>query len=263
MIGKYLEVIKKSFLMNITFRIEYFAGIINILLMVFVNVAIWKAIYEEEEVVSGVQFSIVITYIIIGILLQNIFMMDENFIQNKVRSGLIAADFLKPISFRLYTFCYNIGNLLFKILLQFIPTLVVIILTFKLLPPFSTMMAVWFGLSLILGFLILYNLNCIIWFSSFWFYSIFSLVIIKDAIILILSGAVLPLWFMPQFLLNIAKLTPFSSIYYVPLSIYLGQIPEDEILLNFGIQLFWLVFLFGVSQFLWSKAVKKLVVQGG
>lgn len=44
----------------------------------------------------------------------------------------------------------------------------------------------------------MYNLNFIVWISSFWFYWTFSLVTIKDAAVMILSGALLPLWFMPQ-----------------------------------------------------------------
>jgi ABC-2 type transport system permease protein len=259
----YLEFVRKSFQNNIVYRIDYFAGIINTLLIIFVNISIWKAIYEEEEVFGGVQFKVLMTYIVLGFLIQCIFMMDEYHVESKVKSGLISSDLLKPISFRLYLFSYNLGTLFFRLVMQLLPTLLISIFVFKLLPPFSLSMAIYFIISIILGYLVLYNLNFIIWISSFWFYFTFSLITIKDAAVMIFSGALLPLWFMPSWLVNYIKLTPFDSIYFTPISIYLGQMPEDEIIMSITRQGIWILILFCVGQVLWKAAAKKLVVQGG
>ncbi len=231
--------------------------------MIFVNISIWKAIYEEEETIGGVQFKMLITYIVLGFLLQSIFAMEEYLIENKVRSGLISSDLLKPISFRLYIFSYNMGTLFFKILMQLLPALVVSVALFGMLPPFSVSSAVYFLISAVLAYLVLYNLNFIIWMSSFWFYWTFSLVTIKDAAIMIFSGALLPLWFMPQWLMDIIWFTPFDSIYFTPISLYLGQIPADETIMCLVRQVIWLVILFSIGQAMWRSANKKLVVQGG
>jgi ABC-2 type transport system permease protein len=259
----YVELAKKAFQNNLAYRIDYLAGLINTLVMIFVNIAIWKAIYEEEEAVGGVQLKIVITYIILGFLMQSIFTMDEYFIENKVRTGLISSDLLKPLSFRLYVFSYNLGNSFFKILMQLTPALIVSMLLFRLLSPFSLKMGIFFFISGALGFLVLYSLNFIVWVSSFWFYWTFSLVTIKDAFIMILSGALIPLWFMPQWLYDFIKMTPFDSIYYIPISIYLGQIPTNEIMFSILKQVFWIIILTTIGHFLWKAATKKLVVQGG
>lgn len=231
--------------------------------MIFVNISIWKAIYEEEEVVGGVQFKMLITYIVLGFLLQSIFAMDDFLIENKVRSGLISSDLLKPINFRLYIFSYNIGTLVFKIFMQLLPALIVSVILFRMLPPFSLTSAIYFVTSSVLGYLVLYNLNFLVWVSSFWFYWTFSLVTIKDAAIMIFSGALLPLWFMPKGLVDFIKLTPFDSIYFTPISLYLGQVPSDEIIFSIARQVIWILVLFGTGQLLWRSANKKLVVQGG
>lgn len=263
MIRAYLEFVKKAFQNNIVYRVDYFAGVLNTIIMIFVNISIWKAIYEEEEALEGVQFRILITYIVLSFLMQCIFSMDEYIIENKVRSGLISSDLLKPISFRLYIFSYNMGSLVFRLIMQLLPAFLVSVLLFRILPPFSLTMTVYFIISLTLGFLVLYNLNFIIWVSSFWFLWTFSLVTIKDAAVMILSGALLPLWFMPQWLIGYIKLTPFDSIYYTPIGIYLGQIPRNEIFISMARQLGWVLVLFGIGHVLWKLAAKKLVVQGG
>ena len=259
----YVEFAKKAFQNNIAYRADYVAGVINAIVMIFVNISIWKAIYEDEQAVDGVQFKMLITYIVLSFLLQCIYGMDEYFIEYKVRSGAIGLDLLKPISFSGYVFSYNVGILVFRVLMQLIPAMIVSIVLFKMYPPFSWPMAAFFLLSTVLGYLVLYNLNFIVWVSSFWFYWTFSLITIKDAAVMILSGALLPLWFMPQAMVDFIKLTPFASIYYVPISIYLGQIPTEEITMALFKQLIWAVGLFIVGRLLWKSALKKLVVQGG
>lgn len=255
--------IKTEFSKAFAYRAESITGIINAVVMIFVNIYIWKAIYEAEEQISGIQLQMIITYIILSFAIQTIFTMEEYVIQQKVRTGLITSDLLKPINFNLYLFSTNLGNILFKFVFQLIPVILISVIFFKMLPPFNSTMGLLFILSLILGFLILYNLNYIIWISAFWFNKIFSLVTIKNSFVLLFSGALIPLWFLPKQLLDVIELTPFKSIYFVPIAIYLGQIPEDEIMISFIKQIVWMAILFLAGQILWHKAKKQLVVQGG
>jgi ABC-2 type transport system permease protein len=259
----YIEYAKKSFMNNIAFRGEYFATLINVLVSLFVNIAIWKAIYEEGEVLEGVGLGIIVTYVIFGVVLQSIFTMEEYLIERKVKSGIIATDLLKPISFRMSVFSYNLGGMVYRLIMLLIPAFLISIMFIGIYPPFSSFMAASFLLSVILGYIVLYNLNFIVWVSSFWFYRTFSLVTIKDTLVSILSGAVIPLWFLPQQLVDFIKMTPFESIYYTPITIYLGQIPPGDVGNSIFKQLAWVLVLGAVGNVLWKIAKKKLVVQGG
>lgn len=259
----YLALVNKSFQNNLVYRLDFFSAVINTLVMIFVNVAIWKAIYEEEAVLGGIQFRMLTTYIVLSLLTMTLFMMDEYLIENKVRSGLISTDLLKPYNFRLSIFSYQVGTLLFRALLQMLPSLIICAFLFRLLPPFNLVMALGFFASLILGYLVLYNINFIVWVSSFWFYWTFSLVTIKDALLLVLTGAIVPLWFMPGWLYELIKLTPLDSIFYAPISIYLGRTPMDEIGWIILKQIVWIFILFGIGKLLWMRATKRLVIQGG
>ncbi len=259
----YLELAKKSFQNNIVYRADYFASLINAIVLIFVNIAIWKAINEEEGALGGLQLNILITYIVISFLMQTVYQMDEYFIEGKVRTGLISTDLLKPFYFRLFVFSYNVGSMVFKFIMQFIPAMLLSVFLFRLLPPFNTQMLLYFILSAILGYLVLYNINFIVWISSFWFYWTFSLVTIKDAAVMILSGALIPIWFMPTWLIDFIELTPFNAIFYTPILIYLGMMPEDEIFMSIVKQILWIIALFGIGHILWKRATKKLVVQGG
>ncbi|MEO3944718.1 ABC-2 family transporter protein [Gorillibacterium sp. CAU 1737] len=259
----YLELAKKSFQNNLVYRAEYLAGVLNAVVMIFVNISIWRAIYEEEGALEGVQFKMMATYVVLSFLLQTLYVMDEYFVEVKVRSGLISSDLLKPISFRLFVFSNTIGTMIFRLLLQLSPALLLSIVLFQMLPPFSVTMTLYFAISALLGFLVLYNLNFLVWISSFWFYWTFSLVTIKDAAVLIFSGALVPVWFMPDWLADFVEATPFASIYSTPIRIYLGMIPENEIVTGLLVQVLWVVILGLAGAVLWHRASRKLCVQGG
>jgi len=258
----YIEYAKRAFNKSLIYRVDSLAGIISTVVIIFVNISIWRAIYNEEEILAGTQLKLTITYIALSFLIQSIFAMDDTFVAQRVGSGEIATDFLKPVNFRLFVLSCNLGELCFKII-QMIPALIICIFVFNLLPPFSFSSAVYFILSLILSYFLLYYLNFIVWISSFWFYQIYSLSMIKEALVLILSGAFIPLWFMPAWLFRYVNLLPFASIYYSPISTYLGRLDGSEILFSFARQLIWIIVFWGIGRLLWAKAVKKLVIQGG
>lgn len=259
----YLEVARKSFLSNLVFRTEYFAGLLGAIVTIFVNISIWRAIYDEEGTLDHLQFSMTVTYVILALSLFHIFTMDEYVIEKKIKSGLITSDLLRPISFRLYTFSYHLGGLVYRIILLLLPTLLFYTVVYRILPPFSWFMFGIFLVSIMLGYLVMYSLNFIIWVSAFWFYKTFSLITIKETAVMVLSGAVIPLWYFPEWLVDYIKLTPFDTIFFIPISIYLGQMPAGEMWQSLMKQVLWLLFLTVVGHFLWKRASYKLVVQGG
>ena len=57
--------------------------------------------------------------------------------------------------------------------------------------------------------------------------------------------------------------TPFESIYFTPVQIYLGELSGMNMLSEMAIQLLWIVILGVIANVFWKKGVKKLVVQGG
>ena len=71
------------------------------------------------------------------------------------------------------------------------------------------------------------------------------------------------MWFMPEIVRKIIVFTPFESIYFTPIRIYLGEITGMVILPKLALQLMWIGILGVVASILWNKGVKKLVVQGG
>ena len=85
----------------------------------------------------------------------------------------------------------------------------------------------------------------------------------KNCIVGFLSGAIIPLSFLPETLGRIFMLLPFASLNYTPVMIYMGVYRGAELLYYLGLQVFWVMFFFGLSKLLWFVSVRRLSVQGG
>jgi ABC-2 type transport system permease protein len=79
----------------------------------------------------------------------------------------------------------------------------------------------------------------------------------------LLSGVFVPLPFMPVVLLTFATWLPFSFGINVPLSLYVGRTPLHHAARELALQALWIVVLAAVSRLLWSRAGRRVTVQGG
>ena len=185
------------------------------------------------------------------------------FLQDKIKSGTIANEFLKPVNFMLRLLAENVGEGVFKIIFHFLPSVLLTLLFTELCPPASILHFLIMFISVIFGYLILWLISFIVQTWSFWLFSVWGIMTIKNVIVKILAGTLLPLWFMPEGLRKIIAFTPFEAIYFTPVQIYLGEVRGEELIGKMMVQLLWVVVLWIIAQFFWKKGTKKLVVQGG
>lgn len=98
----------------------------------------------------------------------------------------------------------------------------------------------------------------------FWIMEAWSLLLLVDTIVLVLSGKFVPSWLMPEFFQQIMKCFPFIWIYQKPVELYLSdQFSAMSLLALFGMYLFWILLLLLVTRIIWGRAANKMIVQGG
>lgn len=259
----YVEFALKKFQNKMAYRLEFFMGIVNTVITIIVYLCIYKALYGNATEIDGITYSMVATNFVISLGLSSAFEFNEMFLPDKIINGNITNEFLKPVNFIFRMLSENIGEGIFKVVFQFIPALFITTISTRLCPPKSILHFVGMLLSVILGYFILWILSFIIQTCSFWIISVWGMITIKNVFVNILSGALLPLWFMPTVLRKVIFFTPFESIYFTPVRIYLGELSGTELLSSMAMQLVWIVALGILADALWKKGVKKLVVQGG
>ena len=259
----YLAYFKMAFKQKAAYRVDWFLGVLNNCIQIFISIAIWKALYGQNTVIKGVDFSMVVTNFILSLGLSNVLFTDDLAIRRKLGDGSIANELLKPIDYRKILLANNLGEIVYKLISNFIPSLMIASLVFEILPPVGEKEILFYIISIILGFGVLWSLSLIVQMAAFWIINVWSLSTIKNVFVSVLSGAALPLWFMPQPILKIIKYTPFESIYHTPIRIYLGELGGYDVGMSLVKQLIWITLLYSISSVMWHYGKKKIILQGG
>lgn len=259
----YFAFAKKSFLNCGAYRAEHLMSILNTLVRIFIFWGIYKALYGNQQEVDGITMQMVTTYFILSMGLDAVFFVNDFYIPRKIYNGSIATELLLPISIPGRMLADNLGNAVFRLIFQFLPALVLAALTLGLARPASWQMLLLFVVSAALGYGVLWTISYVVQMTSFWLINVWSLATLKNVFINILSGVMIPLWFMPDWMGGILKWTPFSSVFFTPIQIYLGQLPVNQIIGKCAAQLVWIILIYSLGNGLWHLGQKKLVVQGG
>ena len=259
----YLAFAKKSFLGRSAYRFEHWMGIFDTCLQIFIFWGIYKSLYGGRTQVDGITLSAVTTNFVLSMGLGAAFSVNENFLPSKIRDGSIANELLRPVSFQGRMLAEDLGTATFDLLFRFVPALLIAVLTIGIQAPAGGEMFLYFTISAALGYGVLWTIGFVTQMAAFWLINIWSLRTIKNVFVRLLSGSMLPLWFMPDWMSGMIHYTPFSSIYFTPVQIYLGQLSNGEIVGKCAIQAAWIggLYLFGIL--LWQRGKRKLVVQGG
>lgn len=259
----YLAFAKKSFLKRSAYRFNHLMSIFSTCLQIFIFWGIYKALYGGKTEVDGITMAMVTTNFILSMGLSAVFCVDDYFLPSKIWDGSIANELLRPVSFKGRMVAENLGNAGFNFIFHFMPALFICVLTIGINPPDSPLMFVLFLVSAFLGYGVLWTISFAVQMTAFWLVNIWSLITIKNVFINVLSGSMIPLWFMPDWMSGVLQLTPFSSIYFAPVQIYLGQLSLQEIGFRYLVQMGWMILIYLVGNLLWIRGQRKLVVQGG
>lgn len=259
----YLAFSKKSFMQKSAYRFDHFMGILNTLIRIFIFFGIYKALYGSNTEVDGITMSMVTTNFVLSMGLEAVFYVNDFYLPDKIGNGSIATELLLPISFKGRMIADNMGNAIFKLVYHFVPALIVSALTMGIEKPHSVSMLLLFIISAFLGYGVLWTISFVVQVLSFWLINVWSIVTIKNVFVNVLSGSMIPLWFMPEWMSGIVEYSPFSSIYFTPVQIYLGQLSYEKIAYKCGLQLVWIGIIYMIGNLLWAKGKKKLIVQGG
>jgi ABC-2 type transport system permease protein len=180
---------------------------------------------------------------------------------DRIRNGQIARDLLKPMNFQAYTFANMLGQNMFAFLFQLLPILAVgIIFVGMNFPSIPNLLLFLF--TMINAIVISFQINYIIGLVVFWYLRGWQANIVW-MLNRLFSGAYIPLWFFPTFLVTISNFLPFRLYYFVPISIYLGTLTPRDCLYAILQQFAWMIILYGLTMLEWRAAMKKLVIQGG
>ncbi|WP_294411679.1 ABC-2 family transporter protein [uncultured Ruminococcus sp.] len=263
---KYLALTRAGIMETLQFRLSFVVMVIGNLLYLIVVYFLWDAIYESAgtDVVNGMTFSDTLIYLVLATALFNFMEMYAVWeIGRSIQSGKIVLDLLKPMEYRKYLFWSFSGSFIAKFLLTFLPTFIAVaIVTNGAIPMGINLL--YFILSVVMAVSINYSIDFIVGTICLYTESIWGINIMKQVIVLLLSGATIPLAFFPDTLRTVVNYLPFQSIYNAPLTILLDGAPTAEtVLTTLGTQLIWCIVMMVISKLFWKVSLRQITVNGG
>ena len=265
-IRKYTSLLRAGIMESLHFRLAALVLFFGNLVYIAIIFYLWKAIYASSptDVVNGMTFTDTLIYVVLA---SSLFSFMEMYfvweIGRSIQSGKIVLELIKPMGYRHYLFWSYSGSLVTNFFSVFLPTFLVIEVVTKgaVEPGFNLL---FFVLSVIMGVVINYNIDLFVGTICLYTESIWGINIMKQVIVLLFSGATIPLAFFPQRLQRIAYCLPFQSIYNTPLRILLMKTPDYyEVIQLLLLQLFWCVTLTILTSLFWRLSIRQITVNGG
>lgn len=261
----YWEFTRKSFQRATAYRFDAWTRILGNIMMLFMWGFIWFALYKGRGSIESVSFHAMLSYILVSQALQGIHGAGTPLweIQERVRTGDIAMEMLRPYDYPLRMLFSDFGSIFFYFITAVLPLYAMIFLVLDPIHPTSISQWSLFILSAILGYFIRYCIEMTFGLFTFWLIETGGVEDIFYFSISLFSGSVVPLWFFPNWLEKVAYYLPFQGIYFVPNSIFVGQLTGQALLNAFLTQGAWLIVCYALLRFVWGKASRKIVIQGG
>ena len=239
------------------------SGFVGIMLQVM----IWTALYagNGNQAVMGRSLKDMLTYTIIASLVGAVTSGGRlsHTAQEKMKSGEIALDYLRPVSPRGMLIAATWGDKIVFLIIQAIPITLAALLVGGIGAPVSIGQLLLFMLSLLLGYMINLALELLMATFAFWFVSTSTIGWFLSFFNLAMSGAIVPLWLLPDWLKAISQALPFQAAAYIPVTIYMGGMGAAEFFSAIGVQLLWIAGLWGLQEIMWRRGIRRIVVHGG
>jgi len=263
---KYFALTRAGILESFQFRLAMLVMVAGNLLYLIVVYFLWKAIYASSgtDVVNGMTFSDTLIYLVLATALFNFMEMYTVWeIGRNIQSGKIVLDLLKPMPLRSFLFWSYSGTFVTQFFATFLPTFIIVCIVTGGAVPLGINL-LYFVISVIMAVIINYSIDFMTGTICIYTESIWGINIMKQVIVLLLSGATIPIAFFPEPLKKAVSYMPFQSIYNTPLSLLLDGSPKAETVLSaLGVQAFWCIVLLILSNLFWKISLRKITVNGG
>lgn len=251
---------RKAYARNLQYRGSHTLNTVASAIFGFIAVAIWKAVgqdhslgqYGVQGMVEYVAFNQACLWIA-GFLTQGLG------IPATVRTGQIALDLIRPISLFPMLMIREWGQVLYQAVYKTLPIYLFYILVFGLRVPVKPSVWIWTLIALTAAAYMAICQQYLIGIAALWTTETNWLVWLNFAVFMLLSGYLVPLEWLPEWMQRLSIWTFYPYLQYIPTRLYLGM-ETGGALLGSAV---WCALLTLMCMLATRFARRKLEVQGG
>jgi len=262
-----IEIIKIEFKEDLQYTFAFMMSIIVQPIILLINIALFTSVYAYNNTsqILGYDLGQMIWYMTSAhFIWVIIFNFADYRISDRVLSGDLNMDLLRPLSLFKYELGIAIGLRFTAFFTELIPGLIVFSIIY--FPSFMSGISVMkFCVSIVFSFLIMYMLNFLTGLSAFKLQNNASITGIKVILMSILGGSAIPLEFFPRPIRQVLMFLPFEYIFYWPIQFFLNTQAShglDVFIRTIGLQAVWVILLYGLCRWFWHIASRNFSAVG-
>lgn len=247
---------------DLAYRASIGAWLIQLITQIYLYVVLWRALFAAGQTQVGIDYGGAVTYSTLAVLQSFSLGGPDGLIRLTVRDGSVSYYLLRPLGYLTQLFALGFGSVLYGVVWTLGGFTLASMLSAARWPEDLTQFG-YYLVSLLLAQLVHYQLRLLLGLTAFWTTEVWGISTVFQLTTRVLSGAIVPLWFLPDGLRGAIELLPFASVAYVPLSIFVGRLVGFEAHRFIMLQALWVCLLMLGGRLVWRQAERKVVVQGG
>ncbi len=183
---------------------------------------------------------------------------------DRIRSGDVAADLLRPVHPVTAYLATDLGRAGHALLVRMLPAVLVGSLFFEVHLPSRWVTVPLFAVSVALAVVLCFGCRFLVNATAYWLHDVRGPMILWTVGAGVLAGLYFPLRFLPEWLQLVLWLgTPFPSLLQTPLDVLVERDPTGVQVALVGLQAAWTVLILAAARRVQRRAERRLVVQGG
>jgi ABC-2 type transport system permease protein len=261
----YVRLLVAGFRRQSTYRLAALGGLVANTMFGLLKVALlFAAIDASGGELAGYDVGTMSAYIWISQgLLGSVNLTGRTEISDRIRTGDISVDFLRPLDVHLASITTEVGRALFALIPRGVPAVAIGALLVGMSMPDSPAGYAVGAVSMVLGIVLSAATVYLVGVCGFWLLETRGVAILYMIVSGFLAGLFVPIAMFPDWLYALATATPFPSMMMYPIDVLSGRVDGIEALGLVALQLGWLVVVLGVGQVATRAGRRRLEVQGG
>jgi ABC-2 type transport system permease protein len=253
-VSKYLTISHIAFMDRLAMRSELFLGVAAAGVRLLVARILWQAVFAGKAELGGFDLPMMTSYYLIVSFIRQ-FDQSEGYVwefASEIRNGTFGKYIVRPIDPLRHFLSVCAGRSSFQIILALIASLAWALPFLPLLAPLDPVGTLAALPVLLLGLVALGLVNYLTSLVAFVVQDITPYHMVKNSVIELFSGALIPVSFFPAWARAVLDATPFPALASLPAALMLGQNPQGY-LQALAILALWVAGLYFACRFAYAR----------
>jgi len=263
-IDYYLTSMKVSILSQIQYRVANYFYMIGMITEPVIYLVVWSTIAEQNGgSVGGYTPGTFAAYYIVWTLVRNMNIVFTPFgWEWRIREGQLSMELMRPMH-PIHTDIAYFAGWKFVVILLWLPLAAFLTWVFKPTFDINLLEVIVFFIAIWGAYLIRTMIVTLLGTITFWTTRVSAIFDLYFGLELILSGRLVPMTLMPQWVQNLSNYLPFKWTFYFPIEALVGSMSTRELWMGVGTQVLWITIGAVLLSFIWRAAIRQFSAVGG